>query len=145
MSRVNLLTTLFLSVVIFFSFMAPCNAEEIDIPLTVHEALRQGITGIDREQEPVTLGIPFPKGALYEKNGMPQVALQGAQEYQFRTLKKWHDGSVQWVLIFLIMYPLMAVKLLQKENPGVVLLLARKERNIWHSMMQRQGLSLRKM
>ena len=80
MSRVNLLTTLFLSVVIFFSFMAPCNAEEINIPLTVHEALRQGITGIDREQEPVTLGIPFPKGALYEKNGMPQLALQGTQE-----------------------------------------------------------------
>lgn len=99
MSKVNLLTTLFLSVFMFFSFMAPCNAEEIDIPLTVHEALRQGIMGIDREQEPVTIGMPFPKGALYEKNSMPQIALQGTQEYQFRTLKKWHDGSVQWVLI----------------------------------------------
>jgi len=72
---------------------------DISIPLTVHEALRAGISGIDRKSEPVTVGIPFPKGVLNEKNGIPQLALAGAQDYQFRTLARWPDGSVRWALV----------------------------------------------
>jgi hypothetical protein len=79
--------------------LLPCAAEEINVSLTIHEALREGVTGIDRIQEPVTVGIPFPKGILSEKNGVPQLALEGVREYQFRTLAKWPDGSMKWVLV----------------------------------------------
>lgn len=74
-------------------------AEEINIPIIVHEALRQEISGVDRFDEPVTLGLPFPQGMLKERKDMPLLSLQGAGAYQFRTLKKWSDGSVQWALI----------------------------------------------
>jgi hypothetical protein len=88
-----------LLIVLILSSALPCNAGEINIPLSIHEALREGVTGIDRVQEPVTVGIPFPKGMLYEKNGMPQLALEGTKEYQFRTLARWPDGSVRWALV----------------------------------------------
>lgn len=86
--------------ILFLVLLAmPCGAEEINIPLTIHEAIRQGIIGTERVQEPVTVGIPFPKGMLLEKNGIPQLSLEGAKEFQFRTLKKWPDGSIRWVLV----------------------------------------------
>jgi hypothetical protein len=88
-----------ISVVILVSLALPCSAEDINIPLTIHEALREGIDGIDRIQEPVTVGIPFPKGMLFEKNGIPQLALEGVKDYQFRTLARWPDGSVRWALV----------------------------------------------
>ncbi len=71
----------------------------ISIPLTVHEALREGVSGVDRRSEPVAAGIPFPKGILEEKNGVPQLALEGTDEYQFRTLARWPDESVKWALV----------------------------------------------
>ena len=70
----------------------------IDIPLSVHEALRGKVSGIDRVSEPVTVGVPFPKGSLREKGGVPQLAVKGAPAYQFRTLARWEDGSVRWAL-----------------------------------------------
>jgi hypothetical protein len=73
-------------------------ALDIDIPLSVHEALRKQVTGIDRVAEPVTMGVPFPKGWLREKGGVPQLAVKGAPAYQFRTLARWEDGSVRWAL-----------------------------------------------
>lgn len=90
---------LHLLVVLFLSLALRCNAEEINIALTIHEALRSGISGIDRVGEPVTVGIPFPKGMLSESSGVPQLALRGAEYYQFRTLARWPDGSVKWALI----------------------------------------------
>ncbi|MBI5469515.1 MAG: hypothetical protein HY891_10325, partial [Deltaproteobacteria bacterium] len=76
-----------------------CFGAEFSVPITVHEALREGVSGIDRKGEPVTVGIPFPKGELHEKNGVPQLALEGAPDYQFRTLARWQDGSVKWALV----------------------------------------------
>lgn len=73
-------------------------ALNIDIPLSVHEALREQVSGIDRLSEPVTVGVPFPKGWLQEKGGVPQLAVKGAPAYQFRTLARWEDGSVRWAL-----------------------------------------------
>ena len=72
---------------------------KISIPLIVHEALRKGVSGIDRKNEPVTVGIPFPKGVLSEKNGIPQLSLEGTDEFQFRTLARWPDESVSWTLV----------------------------------------------
>jgi len=73
-------------------------AAEINVPVSIHEALRQGVSGIERVSEPVTMGVPFPKGMLREKGGVPELAVKGAPAYQFRTLAKWDDGSVKWAL-----------------------------------------------
>ena len=72
---------------------------KISIPLIVHEALREGVSGVDRRSEPVAVGIPFPKGILKEKNGVLQLALEGTEDFQFRTLARWPDGSVRWALV----------------------------------------------
>ena len=86
-------------VILFLAVISSVNAAEISIPLTVHEALRKEVSGINRKAEPVTVGIPFPEGMLYEKKGIPQLSLKGTDAYQFRTLARWPDGSVKWVLV----------------------------------------------
>jgi hypothetical protein len=83
---------------ILFTCSSVFGGQNVSIPLSVHEALREGISGIDRTEEPVTIGIPFPKGMLYEKNGIPRLSLEGAQEFQFRVLRNWSDGSIKWLL-----------------------------------------------
>jgi hypothetical protein len=88
-----------IKVLILIAMVMPCAAEEIFIPITVHEALRKGVSGVERKKEPVSLGLPFPRGVLKEKHGMPLLSLEGTDAYQFRTLKKWPDGSVQWALV----------------------------------------------
>lgn len=90
---------LVLTTVVLFIAGDPCGAEDLRIPLKIHEALRAGVSGVGRHNEPVTVGIPFPKGSLSEKNGDPQLALEGVSEYQFRTLAKWPDQSVRWALV----------------------------------------------
>ena len=55
--------------------------------------------GIPRQNVPVTQGVPLPKGALHDldsvwvedSDGHPVAA-------QFRTLGRWADGSLKWVL-----------------------------------------------
>ena len=55
--------------------------------------------GISRQNVPITQGIPLPKGALHDLDsiwvedgaGQPVAA-------QFRTLGRWTDGSLKWVL-----------------------------------------------
>lgn len=85
--------------ILLFSSTLSAFASDISVPLTIHEALRDGVSGVDRQSEPVTVGIPFPMGMLHEKNGVPQLGLERTNSYQFRTLAKWPDGSVKWVLI----------------------------------------------
>ena len=89
-------TILFVFLLLFPAFSS---AAEISVPLIIHEALREGVSGIDRKSEPVTVGLPFPQGMVEIKNGSPQLAVKGSREYQFRTLKKWPDGSAEWVLV----------------------------------------------
>ena len=71
---------------------------EVDVPLVVHQALRPGVEGVDSKAIPVTVGIPFARGAVREVSGRPALAVQGASLYQFRTLRRWPDGSVEWAL-----------------------------------------------
>jgi hypothetical protein len=94
-------SALFILLHIVFSLLAviPCRADDVSIPLTVYEALRAGVSGVERKHEPVTTGIPLPRGLVFEKDGIPSLSLKGADNYQFRTLKKWPDGSVKWVLV----------------------------------------------
>lgn len=70
----------------------------ISIPLSVHEAVRKGVDGTARKGGPVTVGLPFPPGAVGENGGRPALGMKGADVYQFRTLAKWGDGSVMWAL-----------------------------------------------
>src|SRR5262245_62127097 len=67
----------------------------LSLPLFIEE--RNGITRCD---EPVTMGIPLPPGAvihpdqleLLDQNGQPS-------PLQSQVLARWFDGSVQWVLL----------------------------------------------
>lgn len=78
---------------------APAHSEaSLDIPLAVHEATREGVAGVERVSEPVTVGVPFPKGLVREKGGVPLLGVKGAEAFQFRTLARWEDGSVRWAL-----------------------------------------------
>ena len=55
--------------------------------------------GIPHQSVPITQGVPLPKGALHnldsvwveDSDGQPVSA-------QFRTLSRWNDGSLKWVL-----------------------------------------------
>src|SRR5262249_21295940 len=69
-------------------------AAGLDVPLTVEEA-----TGVARHAEPVTFGVPLPRGLitdvarlrLYSQDARPVLAA-------FRVVNRWWgDGSVQWV------------------------------------------------
>ncbi|PKQ44439.1 exo-rhamnogalacturonan lyase family protein [Confluentibacter flavum] len=52
-------------------------------------------SGFDREMWPITGGIPFPKGAIFDIN---QIGIAGAVS-QKRILSRWSDGSIKWVLL----------------------------------------------
>lgn len=66
------------------------------VPLIIEEE-----TGIQRQHEPVTLGIPFPQGLI--KEGTPLLLTDSNSglplPLQYQPLAKWHDGSVKWLLI----------------------------------------------
>lgn len=52
-------------------------------------------TGFDREMWPITGGIPFPKGAIFN---VDQIGIAGTTS-QKRILSRWSDGSIKWVLL----------------------------------------------
>ena len=64
------------------------------VSLTVSET-----KGILRQNVPITQGVPLPKGALHNldsvwvENGDGQPV-----SAQFRTLSRWEDASLKWVL-----------------------------------------------
>ncbi|HUE69837.1 MAG TPA: hypothetical protein VMP01_03020, partial [Pirellulaceae bacterium] len=68
----------------------------LSVPLIVRER-----AGIARVNEPVTLGVPLPRG--YAMPGQKWVvedeaAAEGAAGCQTRPLALWRDGSVKWLL-----------------------------------------------
>lgn len=68
------------------------------VPLTA--IIIEETHGIDRMNEPVTVGIPFPKGLLYQSS---KLVLHDARyalvPLQTRELAKWPDNSLKWVLL----------------------------------------------
>src|SRR4051812_19187085 len=56
--------------------------------------------GEERNLEPVTCGIPWPRGVLPKGRG-PILQDEGgnAVPLQARTLDRWADGSVRWLLL----------------------------------------------
>ena len=64
------------------------------IQLAVQEPL-----GVDRPDYPVTLGVPFPRGALQDGDQVA-VEVEGSPvPVQTRSLLNWTDDSVRWLLV----------------------------------------------
>ncbi len=65
------------------------------VPIIIEET-----SGIDRCNEPVTVGIPFPRGTLINDTAL-KLYDQGqlCLPLQSQVLAKWHDGSAKWVLL----------------------------------------------
>ncbi|HMP17900.1 MAG TPA: hypothetical protein PKD72_12810, partial [Gemmatales bacterium] len=54
---------------------------------------------LHRQQEPVTLGIPFPAGALQHPEHLHLVHPSGKEiALQTAVLDRWKDGSIRWLL-----------------------------------------------
>jgi hypothetical protein len=71
------------------------NRDTLSIPLFIEE--RSGITRIS---EPVTIGVPFPQGAVVDPSFL---TLWNNNEQllplQTQTLASWFDGSAKWILL----------------------------------------------
>jgi hypothetical protein len=89
--------------VLFLVFVLALTASalnaQLSVPLTIQEAIYPGAPtkGIDRNQDPVTVGIPLPDSAGI--NNINQLGLSGASVGQFRILGRWPDGNIKWVLV----------------------------------------------
>lgn len=69
----------------------------VSVPLTIHELLPVGTTGMARTNEPATFGI-----ALKDSDGVQTVGslgLSGASTYQFKPLSYHPSGNLKWVLV----------------------------------------------
>lgn len=59
-----------------------------------------GHDNLDRRGEPVTLGVPFPRGLVQDVSRLQlQTATGQPVPVQARTLDRWSDGSIRWALI----------------------------------------------
>jgi len=66
----------------------------VDIPLLLQES-----SGIARRAEPVTVGVPLPKGLIHDVAEMRLLDAQSrCHPLQTQTLAHWPDGSIKWVL-----------------------------------------------
>ncbi len=65
------------------------------VPLTIDSDSR-----VDRKASPVTSGVPFPQGHLFDTKHL-QLVDQSDEPIpaQFAPLAEWPDGSIQWVLV----------------------------------------------
>lgn len=67
-------------------------------PLTVE--LHITAAGPERRREPVTCGVPWPRGALNDLTDLRLHDEQGRpRPLQARALNRWPDGSVRWSLL----------------------------------------------
>ena len=71
-----------------------------DQSLVTVELLVEATDDLPRRLEPVTCGIPWPRGVLREVSGLAMVDEAGsAIPIQARALDFWPDGSVRWALL----------------------------------------------
>lgn len=67
----------------------------LSIPLLIEER-----SGVRRILEPVTVGIPLSKGAVFDPCGLVLCDPRGqARDLQARVLARWWDDSIKWVLL----------------------------------------------
>ena len=90
---------------------------KLSTPIIIDE-----VAGIDRIGEPVSVGIPFPNGLLFDTSELRlSDHEQGFTELQSQPLAKWIDGSLKWVLFdFQVSVPANTTReliLLQGHSP----------------------------
>ncbi|HUN75613.1 MAG TPA: hypothetical protein VMU40_13950 [Steroidobacteraceae bacterium] len=72
--------------------------QDFRIPILLEEHY-----GLARQQEPVRLGVPLPRGLLRDPSQAMLVdALEQPLPWQGRALALWPDGSIKWLLIDLL-------------------------------------------
>jgi hypothetical protein len=67
------------------------------IPITIHELLASGETGMARTNEAASFGIPLKDSDNIQN--VSQLGLSGAGDFQFKILNRHASGNAQWVLI----------------------------------------------
>src|SRR5216684_4289732 len=71
------------------------NHDEFSVSLLLEEQ-----AGRKRDNEPVTIGLPFPQGVVFVLSCLTLWDAGGRQlPLQTRTLTHWFDGSAKWVLL----------------------------------------------
>ncbi len=84
--------------VLFGLLVTVCGFAQINVPLTVREALYPGsMSGVARTNEPFTVGIPLPDSAGITST--TTLGLSGATAAQFSVEGKWPDGNIKWVKV----------------------------------------------
>ncbi len=83
----------FVLLLLLYSFCRVSVHAQVSVPLTVQEALYAGAptSGINRTQDPVTVGVPLPDSAAITTTS--QLGLTGASAGQFRALGRWPWGT----------------------------------------------------
>lgn len=69
----------------------------LHVNLAIQESIYAGVTGVARQQEPVSVGLPLADSAGIQKTS--QLGLTGASAGQFRVLGRWPSGNIEWVLV----------------------------------------------
>ena len=76
---------------------------DLSIPLIVQSA------GPASAQQPVTVGVPFPRGVLRDDASLSLLDSLGKPvPLQLNPLARWSDGSVKWMLLDFILGPVVA-------------------------------------
>ena len=69
--------------------------ENLSIPISIKER-----NGIGRVREPVSIGIPFPKGVIRDPSSLNVSTVDNERiPYAAEILVRWSDGSLKWVLM----------------------------------------------
>jgi hypothetical protein len=64
------------------------------------DVVRRSARADGRTNEPVTVGIPLPKGSATETSGWRVISDAGTEApLQTRVLDRWSDGSIRWALV----------------------------------------------
>ncbi len=68
----------------------------LEVPLSIQEP-----SGVDRVEDPVTSGIPLPKGSQKDTDGLLLIdkATNRSIPCQYTVLSRWPDGSIKWLLL----------------------------------------------
>jgi hypothetical protein len=106
---------------LLFLLAARATAQSIDIPITVQET-----AGSSRAAEPVTFGVPFPRGVLNDISALRLYSPEGKiVPAAFRTVNKWWDEagsvgpSIQWVHVdFFADVPARGTAVYRLRNTG---------------------------
>lgn len=75
----------------------PAQVQTVSVPITLEELLPSGTSGWNRTNAVATFGVPLPQDANI--TNVNQLGLTSATAAQFREIRRWPNGSLQWVLV----------------------------------------------